>query len=377
MGIWDKLRGELIDIIEWLDTSDNSIAFRFERHNNEIKNGGRLIVRESQVAVFQNEGEYADVYTPGTHTLSTQNMPILSTLRGWAHGFNSPFKAEVIFVNTKVISGLTWGTKGPMMIMHPELMNVKIKAFGAIDIRVKSDPESVKTFLKTVVGTDDHFTNEEMLTKLRQRIIGGLSRVLTKEAALLYEFGGDTVNQLIKERLKPDMDLFGLEIIDFYLESHEFDEDTQKALNIRREAKAKKAAMGEYDDMNKFMQFQMGNSMENMSNNPGAGSEMLGAGMGFAMGNMMTNNMNINQNRGNGGGAVPPPLPGSVKFFVAAEGKQFGPFEMPQLQQMVQAGQLSRESMVWKEGMAAWEKAGGVGELSGLFAAVPPPPPPM
>ncbi|HAA01631.1 MAG TPA: antifreeze protein, partial [Flavobacteriales bacterium] len=104
------------DIIEWLDTSDNSIAFRFERQGNEIKNGAKLIVRESQVAVFQNEGEFADVFQPGTYTLETQNMPILSTLKGWKYGFNSPFKAEVIFVNTKVISDLRWGTKGAMTI---------------------------------------------------------------------------------------------------------------------------------------------------------------------------------------------------------------------------------------------------------------------
>src|SRR5690606_40798985 len=116
MALWDKIVGEFIDVVEWTDDTQDTIVYRFERHNNEIKTGAKLTVRESQVAVFVNEGQIADVFQPGLHTLSTQNMPILTTLKGWKYGFNSPFKVEVYFVNTKNFTDQKWGTKNPIML---------------------------------------------------------------------------------------------------------------------------------------------------------------------------------------------------------------------------------------------------------------------
>ncbi|HRE75430.1 MAG TPA: DUF4339 domain-containing protein [Flavobacteriales bacterium] len=151
-----------------------------------------------------------------------------------------------------------------------------------------------------------------------------------------------------------------------------------KAFEIRVENQAKADAINAFSDMNKFQQFQAGNAMEAAANNPNSGDmgSMMGAGMGFAFGQTMMNQQNNANQQNRGGGAVPPPLPGQVKFFVAANGQQYGPYEMQQLQQMVQGGQLTRESMVWKEGMAGWLAAGTVPELSSIFGAVPPPPPP-
>ncbi|HCA82779.1 MAG TPA: antifreeze protein [Flavobacteriales bacterium] len=388
MGLWDKIKGQLIDIIEWLDTSDNSIAFRFERQGNEIKNGAKLIVRESQVAVFQNEGEFADVFQPGTYTLETQNMPILSTLKGWKYGFNSPFKAEVIFVNTKVISDLRWGTKGAMTIndmSSPLFRNTQLKAFGSMEAKVV-DP---KLFIREVMGTDDHFTKEEIVDRLRTRAVSFLTRVIKGDTSLLPKFGSDEVNEKVTERMNAEFAKMGMMLNLFTVESHEFDADTKarlermsaaelKAFEIRVENQAKADAINAFSDMNKFQQFQAGNAMEAAANNPNSGDmgSMMGAGMGFAFGQTMMNQQNNANQQNRGGGAVPPPLPGQVKFFVAANGQQYGPYEMQQLQQMVQGGQLTRESMVWKEGMAGWLAAGTVPELSSIFGAVPPPPPP-
>ncbi|HRE96156.1 MAG TPA: SPFH domain-containing protein [Flavobacteriales bacterium] len=388
MGLWDKIKGQLIDIIEWLDTSDNSIAFRFERQGNEIKNGAKLIVRESQVAVFQNEGEFADVFQPGTYTLETQNMPILSTLKGWKYGFNSPFKAEVIFVNTKVISDLRWGTKGAMTIndmSSPLFRNTQLKAFGSMEAKVV-DP---KLFIREVMGTDDHFTKEEIVDRLRTRAVSFLTRVINSDTSLLPKFGSDEVNEKVTERMNAEFAKMGMMLNLFTVESHEFDADTKarlermsaaelKAFEIRVENQAKADAINAFSDMNKFQQFQAGNAMEAAANNPNSGDmgSMMGAGMGFAFGQTMMNQQNNANQQNRGGGAVPPPLPGQVKFFVAANGQQYGPYEMQQLQQMVQGGQLTRESMVWKEGMAGWLAAGTVPELSSIFGAVPPPPPP-
>src|SRR6267142_1093370 len=140
MGIWDKLRGELVDIIEWIDDTRDTMVYRFQRYDNEIKYGAKLVVRESQVAAFVNEGRLADVYHPGTYTLETQNMPILSTLRGWKYGFSSPFKAEVYFVSTKAFTGRKWGTKNPIMLRDSEFGPVRLRAFGTYGIKADFSP---------------------------------------------------------------------------------------------------------------------------------------------------------------------------------------------------------------------------------------------
>ncbi|MFA6245041.1 MAG: SPFH domain-containing protein, partial [Candidatus Hydrogenedentales bacterium] len=158
MGLFDKLRGELIDIIEWLDPSQNTMVYRFERRDNEIKYGAQLIVRESQVAVFINQGKLADVFGPGQYTLETENLPLLTTLLSWPYGFHSPFKAEVYFVNTRQFTDLKWGTKNPIMLRDPEFGPVRLRAFGTYCMQVVYAP----TFLKEVVGTDGEFTTEQI-----------------------------------------------------------------------------------------------------------------------------------------------------------------------------------------------------------------------
>src|SRR5215831_17899312 len=137
MALWDKLIAELVDIVEWLDDSHDTLAYRFERYQNEIKYGAKLVVREGQSAVFINEGKLADVFKPGTYELNTQNLPILTTLRGWKYGFNSPFKAEIYFVSTRKFTDLKWGTPGPAMMRDKDFGVVRVTSFGIYSIRVK------------------------------------------------------------------------------------------------------------------------------------------------------------------------------------------------------------------------------------------------
>src|SRR4051794_5589384 len=175
MGIMDKLRGEFIDIIEWTEPSQNDVlAYRFPRYQNEIKMGAKLVVREGQNAVFVNEGQLADVYKPGTYTLTTQNMPVLATLRGWKYGFNSPFKAEVYFISSRKFTDLKWGTPGPAMMRDKDFGMVRVTSFGLYTLRV-SDPG---IFVKDLVGTDDRFTVAEIQENLRGKIGSRIKEVM-------------------------------------------------------------------------------------------------------------------------------------------------------------------------------------------------------
>ena len=166
MGLLDKIRGELVDIVEWLDHTRDTLVWRFPRFHNQIKNGAQLIVRPGQMAVFVHRGQLADVFEPGNYVLKTDNLPILSTLQGWKHGFDSPFKAEVYFVNTKRFTDLKWGTKNPIMLRDPEFGPVRLRAFGTYAIRV-TDPAK---FIREIVGTDGNFTTDEVTN---QKFVSG------------------------------------------------------------------------------------------------------------------------------------------------------------------------------------------------------------
>src|SRR3954469_1149227 len=175
MGLWDKLTNELVDIIEWLDETRDTMVWRFPRHENQIKNGAKLICRESQVAAFVREGAMADIFTqPGTYTLETRNLPILSTLAGWKYGFNSPFKAEVYFVSTRTFTDRKWGTKNPFMVRDPEFGPVRLRAFGTFAVKVSDPP----TFIKQVVGTNSRFSVEEINQQLRDMMVARFADVL-------------------------------------------------------------------------------------------------------------------------------------------------------------------------------------------------------
>ncbi len=298
MGLFDILRGELIDIIQWIDDSHHTLVWRFPRHQNEIKNGAQLIVRPGQVAVLVSNGELADVYTPGHYELSTPNMPIMSTLQGWKYGFESPFKAEVYFVNTTQITDLKWGTPNPIMLRDPEFGPIRIRAFGTYSLKA-IDP---RPLLKEIVGTDGEFGADDITQLLRSLIASTFADLIGKlqipalDLAAKYTEMSESLRMAVVERID---DEYGLDCPQLFIVNVSFPEAVEKALDAR-------TSMGVIGDMDRFQQFQMGNAMTAAAENPSGGgaADGMGLGMGFAMANRM-----INQPGGASSGASPPPPP--------------------------------------------------------------------
>src|SRR5262245_30609224 len=232
MGLWDKIKGEFIDIVEWTEPSQSDIlAYRFPRYNNEIKYGAQLTVREGQAAAFVNEGQLADVYSPGRYRLETQNMPILSTLKGWKYGFNSPFKAEVYFVSTKQWTDQKWGTQNPVMVRDPEFGPVRLRAFGTYAFRV-SDPA---VFLRQIVATDPSLETYEVTNQLRNTIVSRFVDVLGQSKIPMLDLAGnyEKISKLAMERIAPDLQQMGLTLTLFYVENVSLPPEVEQALDTR------------------------------------------------------------------------------------------------------------------------------------------------
>lgn len=364
MGIWRKLRAELIDIIEFLDPTNDTLVHRFERFQNEIKHGAKLIVREGQAAVFVNEGQVADVYQPGTHTLETQNMPILSTLMGWKYGFNSPFKAEVYFVSTRRFTDLKWGTKNPIMLRDAEFGPIRLRAFGTYVIRV-SDPAK---FVKEIVGTDGRFTTDEITNQLRNMIVSRFADILgeSKIPALDLAANYDELGNFITQRIQPEYANYGLELTKLLVENISLPPAVEEALD-------KRTSMGVIGDLSKYTQFQTAEAMEKAAENPsGMAGGGMAMGMGFAMAGQMAGAQP--QPQAVAPGAAPPPLPQAAAFYVAIDNQQRGPFDMNTLRSLIDAGQLKPETLIWSQGMANWAPAQQAPALAALFQQNTPPP---
>ena len=367
MGLLDKLRGELIDIIEWTESAKSDVlAYRFPRYNNEIKMGAKLVVREGQAGVFVNEGQLADVFRPGTHTLQTQNMPILSTIKGWKYGFNSPFKAEVYFINMKQWTDLKWGTQNPFMMRDPEFGPVRIRAFGTYAMHV-SDPG---VFLKELVSTDPSLETYEVTNQLRNAIIAKFVDVVGQAHIPILDLAGnyEKMATLARQRIGPDLGAMGLELTAFYIENISLPPEVEKMLDKRTE-------MGVLGNMDQYTRFQTANAIGDAANNP---SGMAGVGAGLGAGYSMANQMasafqNPSPGAAQAAGAAPPPLPAAAAYHIAVNNQQMGPFDLNLLAGKAREGVLTRTTLVWKQGMAGWVAAETVPDLQPLFAAMPPP----
>jgi len=366
MGFWDKLKGELIDIIEWIDESNNTMVYRFERYGNEIKNGAQLTVRESQVAVFINEGQLADVFGPGRYQLTTQNLPILSTLKGWKYGFSSPFKAEVYFLSTKRFTEQKWGTPNVFYIRDADFGRVSLRAFGTYTMKV-TDP--VK-FIKEVSGTEGEFTTEEISKELRSLIVTRFIDAVGESKLALLDFASNykDLSDFCQKKLGEEFQEYGLEITKFLISSISLPEALQAKLD-------EGTGMNMLGDMNKYTQMKAADAMSAAATNPKGGGGMENM-MGMAMMQQMMNMQQQQQVQQPNQQMAPPPPPPTAQFYVSINGAQQGPFAAPQLQQLVMQGQLTPQTYVWKQGMPNWALAGQVPEVAMLFNAPPPPPPP-
>jgi membrane protease subunit (stomatin/prohibitin family) len=372
MGFFDKLRNELIDIVQWTDDSHDTMVYRFPRYENEIKNGAQLIVRESQVAAFVNQGKLADVFQPGQYSLQTSNLPILSTLQGWKYGFESPFKAEVYFVSTRTFTDRKWGTQNPIMMRDPEFGPVRVRAFGSYSIRVKD----AGAFIKNIAGTEGRFSVDEIEQQLRDMVVSRFSDALGNNKMPVLDLAGnyDKVGRWAAASIQPDFDAFGLQIVNMIVENISLPPEVEAAID-------KRSSMGVIGNLQAYTQYEAASAIRDAANNP---SGLAGAGASMAAGFQMANQMSQAYAAGNaaapgsaapGGaaGAMPPPLNPQAAYFIAVNGAQAGPFPMSDLAGKVASGQLTRQSMVWKQGMSAWAPAESVQELGSLFAAAPPP----
>ncbi|NIG56069.1 SPFH domain-containing protein [Chitinophaga sp. Cy-1792] len=377
MGLFDKLRNEFIDIIEWTDTTSDTIVWKFPRYQNEIKQGAQLTVRESQVAVFMNEGKIADIFPAGRYVLTTQNLPILATLQGWKYGFNSPYKADVFFVSLRQFTNQKWGTKNPVMLRDAEFGPLRIRAFGSYAFKIKA----ADVFLKEVAATNPEFTVDGINEQLRNLAVSRGMDAIAEQHIPVLDLAAkyDEVSNIITEKIRPEFNELGLELTKFLIENISLPPEVEAALD-------KRSSMGIVGNLGAYAQFQAANAMEKSAENPGSGG-LAGAGLGLGMGAAMMGQVGnvfqpnqFNPQTGASGtqaapaaGAVPPPLPAAVAFHVAIEGKQAGPFELDQLRQLATAGNFNANTLVWKAGMAAWAAAGTVPELAPVLATVPPP----
>ena len=365
MGLIDKLRGELVDIIEWLDDSRDTMVYRFPRYQNEIKMGAQLIVRESQTAVFINEGTIADVFQPGTYTLQTQNMPILTTLKGWKYGFDSPFKAEVYFVNTRQFTELKWGTQNPIMMRDADFGMVRVRAFGAFVARV-IDPAA---FLKELVGTDAMFKTDEVKEFLRQMIVGRLAGALASAQVAVLDLAAhqEQIAAQLAGTLTEECRPMGIAIPKFIIENVSLPPEVEEAMD-------KRTQMGVLGDLGRYTQFQAANAMEDAANNPGGAGDALGVGLGIGLGQRAAAAMNAPAPAAPPAPAAgPPPLPTAAAWYIGVGGQQLGPLDPAGLRSYVANGQLTGTTLVWRTGMGEWTAASAVPDIAGLLQQGPPP----
>src|SRR5688572_29627168 len=343
MGLLDKIRGELVDIVEWVDDSQHTLVYRFPRYQNEIKNGAQLVVRPGQCAIFVDQGQIADVFEPGQYELVTDNLPVLSTLRGWKHGFNSPFKCEVYFVSTRQLTDLKWGTPNPIMLRDADFGPLRIRAFGTYALRAV-DP---KILLKELVGTDGVFEANEVGELLRSIIVEaftdmiGQAKIAALDLAANYRALSDQLRQRVRERID---DEYGLDVPALFIVNVSLPPEVEKALDTR-------SSMGVIGDLGRYQQYQVGNAILAAAQNPSGGAgQGLGIGAGIAFGQQIAQSALPAAQAPVAGGfgaapppppGAPPPPPGEPLYQVSQNGQVQGPFPLSQLLAAIRGGQLA------------------------------------
>lgn len=383
MGIIAKLKGELVDIIEWFDDSRSTLAWRFPRYENEIKNGAELIVREGQRAVFVYRGQLADQFGPGHYELVTENLPVLSTLQGWSHGFRSPFRSEVYFINTRPVTDLRWGTPSPVTVRDPDFTMVQVRANGLCVLRI-ADPE---IFLREVIGTDSSVSTEEISELLRRVISQAFSDMVLESGLGVIDLQGrqtemaGKLKDYVQERVD---DEFGLKIDDIVMTITLPEEVTQAMTRGVARGVEQARYLDNVGPMDRLQQGAAAEAMVAAARNEGGGAgSMMGAGLGMALGQQMGNMMaagNAQQPMQQPAQqqyqqpAGPPPLPAAQQFHVEINGQAAGPYTPDQLRPFVAGGQVTPASLVWANGMPGWAAAQTVPAIAGLFMPAGPPP---
>jgi membrane protease subunit (stomatin/prohibitin family) len=359
MGFWDKIFGEFIDVIDWLDESNDTLVYRFERYNNEIKYGAKLTVRQAQAAVFVNEGEIADVLGPGIYELTTKNLPILTTLQHWDHAFNSPFKAEVYFCNLRRFTDLKWGTKNPIILRDKEFGAVRLRAFGTYEIRIE-DP---RKFIEEIVGTNGHFSVDDISNQLRNIIISRFTDIVASANIPVLDLAAnyDQLGEYVSEKIAKEFSEYGLELSRVLIENISVPPMVEEALD-------KRTSMGMIGDLHKYLDFQ---TAESLTKEGGGASDMIGMGLGFAMADKLARNFE-KQQTSKEKSYIPEPF--EKMYYYAKDQEPKGPFNIDEIEEMIKERKIDSSTLMWSTGMEKWSKAKDIEEIETLFNYLTPPP---
>jgi len=320
---------------------------------------GQTYSKRVSSTIFVNEGVVADVLEAGIYELETKNLPILTSLQNWHHGFNSPFKAEVYFINTKRFTNLKWGTRNPIMVRDPEFSMVRIRAFGTYEIRV-IEP---KLFMVEIVGTDGHFVVDEIDEQLKNLIVTNFATVLGKSRVPILDLVSnyDKFSKFITKNIAPQFREYGLELTKVLIENISLPESLERALDER----ATREIAGDLDDNIKY---QVGNALKE---GRGSISDIIGMQVGFSFAKDVVENIDSNSVKSKKD--MPPPLPDRevISYYVAINGESKGPFSSKEVDKMVADGDIKRDTLMWKKGLDSWVEAKELIEES--FREVPPP----
>lgn len=376
MGLWDTLtqhaKAQFIDVIQWLDDTRNTLVYRFPIFNQAIQDGGRLVVREGQAAVFIAEGRLSDVFGPGTYELSTRTKAVWGFFESIKYGLNMPYKGDVYFVSTRQFTDQKWGTANPLMLRDKDLGVVRLRAFGTFAYRI-TDPGA---FLKEVVGTAGLYTTDEINGQLKRKLVSALadtigeSKIPALDLIAQYMDLGDALRQRLNGWFQEN---YGITLTDFVVENISVPPEVEKMLD-------KRSSMALAGDMQAYTQFQAANAMEQAAARPGGGGPMLEAGLGLAMGQAMGQQLGraaqapgtFNPQAGLAGGAPPPPPPaGEPRFHYNGAGGT-GEYTAREIAAFVQANRAGAHN-VWAAGWPAWKPAADVREVASLLPPAPPP----
>ena len=386
MTLWEKAKAEFIDIIEWTDDSSDTMVHRFPRYDNEIKYGAQLIVRQSQAAVFVDRGKIADVFQPGQYRLNTRNLPILSTLNGWKYGFHTPFKAEVYFASLKNFTNLKWGTKNPVIVRDSEFGPVRLRAFGTYVVKILQPDK----FIQEIVGTKGHFTLDGVVEQLRNLIVSRFSDVLGGKNIPVLDLTANynKLSEILTKIISPEFLEYGINITKLLVENISLPVEVEEALD-------KRTSMGIVGNLDDYFKYQSANAMEAAARNPGGeASAGVGMGMGFAMASEMSKTIVDSQVDGPGTPkteniaqkiepgipgktpTTPPPIPETLpelEYYIAVKSRQIGPVDHKKILYNIKKGKIKAQTLMWRQGLQKWQKAGSIHELAPFFKTKPPP----
>src|SRR6267143_4132808 len=280
MSLRDFITKQFIDVIEWVEPEEGILAYRYPMQDREIQNGGKLTVRDSQLALFVNEGKVADQFTPGLHKLTTQTLPILTYLKNWDKAFQSPFKSDVFFFSTRIQTDQHWGTQNPISIRDKEFGAIRLRGFGIYSYHLSD----AKSFYSKISGTRDIYRVADLEGQLRNTIIAKMTDAFAASQVPFLDMAANqgALAEKISETLKPSFTEYGLTLDGFVVENLSLPEELQKVLDQR-------ISMNVLGDMGKFTQYQVAQAIPIAAGNEGGGAVGMGAGLGagVAMGQAM------------------------------------------------------------------------------------------